>query len=152
MYLLYLLLFNTLCTSSIDPITPKVYQALFGENINDINAILIQLESEESNTLHKAYYATLKMKKASFIKLPIEKLKTFKKACLELEAIIQSKPEEPEYRFLRCTIQENAPPILKYNKNIEEDCKLIKKNLSKFKSEVISFVRDYAKQSKYLKL
>lgn len=152
MYLLYLLLFNTLSTSAIDPITPKVYQALFGEDIDDINALLIQLESDLSSTRYKAYYATLRMKKASFIKLPLEKLKTFKKACLELEAIIQSKPEEPEYRFLRCTIQENAPPILKYNKNIEEDCKLIKKNFSKFRSEVISFVKDYARQSKYLKL
>ncbi len=72
-----------------------------------------------------AYQGALYMKKADFVKGVKDKIKTFKKGAQILEDEIAKKPSNAEFRFLRLAVQEHAPRILKYNKNINEDKKAV---------------------------
>lgn len=84
------------------------------------------------------------------MKSAAKKIATFKAGGKLLESAIQSDPNNAEYRFIRLTIQEHAPKILKYNKNIEEDKVLILKGYKKMDSKTRAYVLDYAKQSDIL--
>src|SRR5690606_14362558 len=118
--------------------------------------LIVSIEQKVASSIDsdekKAYYGAILMKSADFQKTPGEKLKKFKQGKELLESVIASNPNQVEYRFLRLMIQENAPKIVKYDQNIEEDCKLIKSNLSKVSSELKNAISNYTKTSKNLKL
>ena len=88
-------------------------------------------------TLKAKYESELAKKKSNF-KIGVEML----------EGSIQKSPENIELRALRMSIQENSPKFLNYNKNIEEDKKLIISNLLKSNSEVKNFVVQFIAASK----
>ena len=86
--------------------------------------------------------------KAKYEKELAKKKSNFKKGAELLESSIQKSPENIELRTLRLSVQENSPKILNYNKNIDEDKKLIISNFSKSKSDVKSFVAQFIAVSK----
>lgn len=86
--------------------------------------------------------------KAKYEKELAKKKSSFKKGAEMLEESIQKAPENIELRALRMSVQENAPKILNYNKNLEEDKKIIKSNFSKNKSEVKIFISQFIAVSK----
>ena len=98
-----------------------------------------------------AYQGVLLMKKAGFVKGAKEKLKVFKEGAKKLEDEIDRNPGNVEYRFLRLTIQENAPAILKYNKDLRKDQAAVVAGFEKLDPMVKSVVVDYAEHSKILK-
>jgi len=59
------------------------------------------------------------MKKAGLVAGVGNKLKVFKTGLQELEASIKQDNTNAEYRFMRLMIQENAPGILGYKKEIK---------------------------------
>lgn len=126
------------------------YKALESEDLNAIESKISELEKLKPTTLVEAYRGALIAKKASFLKVMKEKLDTFKEGTALLEAAIKKYPGETEYRFLRFSIQENCPKILKYNSNLEEDKKIILKNYSKLTSKLRQIIKDYASNSKLL--
>ncbi len=94
---------------------------------------------------YKGVGFTLKAKYESEL---AKKKNNFKKGVEMLEESIQKAPENIELRTLRMSVQENSPKFLNYNKNIEEDKKLIADNLLKSNSEVKSFVTQFIITSK----
>jgi hypothetical protein len=68
-----------------------------------------------------------------------------------LESEIKTNSENVEYRFLRLLIQENAPKVLKYNGNVEEDAIAIVAGYSKLKESTKNAIESYAKKSASLK-
>ena len=50
-----------------------------------------------------------------------EKKAYFKEGALLIEYIIEKNPNNIELRFIRLSIQENSPKVLKYKMNIDED-------------------------------
>lgn len=104
------------------------------------------------NEDQQAYYGTIMMKSAEYQKAAGDKLKKFKEGKTLLEGVIQSNPNNVEYRFLRLMIQENAPKILKYTANIKEDAAFIKSNQGKASKEVKTAMVNYAGVSANLKL
>ena len=54
------------------------------------------------------------------------------------------------YRFLRLSIQENAPKILRYYKNIKADKTLIANKYSGLDKELKIVIKAYTRKSKYL--
>jgi len=91
------------------------------------------------------------MKKSGLVKSAAQKLNLFKEGKKKLEKAISVDQENGEYRFLRLMIQENCPPILKYNSQIQEDLKKVKSSYKSFDSILKSAVLNYSKKSKYLK-
>lgn len=130
--------------------TQTFYKAFGSNSLTTIEAALDRLESEQSSTTNKAYKGALLMKKSNFLKSAAQKIALFKEGNKYLEAAITKDPSNLEFRFIRLTIQENAPKILKYNKNINEDKSLIIKGYKKMSSRYKAYVLDYAQESTIL--
>ena len=126
------------------------YDALSSKTVEPLDLMINQLEKEKSSPLNSAYKGTLIAKKAGFVKGAGEKLKLFKAGVKLLEDEIKKDPKETEYRFLRLTIQENCPKILKYGHNIEEDKAILYKNYKSLSKELQQVISDYAKTSDVL--
>lgn len=127
------------------------YKALSSGEEASIDKVLARLENEKSSSKVNAYKGALTMKKAGFVKGVGGKVKTFKKGAGLLEDEIKSNPGNTEFRFLRLTVQEHAPGILKYNKEIDADKQAVVSGYDKLDADLKNVIADYAKDSKVLK-
>lgn len=127
------------------------YKALSSGEEESIDKVLAKLETEKSSSRVNAYKGALTMKKAGFVKGVGGKVKTFKKGVTLLDDEIKGNPGNTEFRFLRLTIQEHAPGILKYNKEIDADKQAVVSGFDKLDADLKNVIADYAKDSKVLK-
>ncbi|MCE6992552.1 hypothetical protein [Dyadobacter sp. CY323] len=127
------------------------YKALSSGDEAVLDKALSRLESEKASSKINAYKGVLIMKKAGFVKGVGGKLKTFKRGAALLEDEIKANPDNTEFRFLRLTIQEHAPGILKYNKHLDEDKQAVVSGYRKLNPELKAVISGYAKESKVLK-
>ncbi|MEO6287426.1 MAG: hypothetical protein ABIN80_12925 [Dyadobacter sp.] len=127
------------------------YKALSSGEEDVINKALARLDGEKVTPRVNAYKGALTMKQAGFVKGVGGKLKTFKRGVQLLDDEIKTNPANTEFRFLRLTIQEHAPGILNYNKELDEDKQAIVSGYSKLNADLKEFISDYAKDSKVLK-
>jgi hypothetical protein len=98
----------------------------------------------------KAFQGALLMRKSGVQKTPGQKLSMFKQGHKLLEAAISHEAQNPEYRFLRLMIQENAPKIVGYNNNIADDARLVKASFKSLPETVQKAVLSYSQTSKAL--
>jgi len=130
----------------------EFYKAFSSKTERELDDMIVVLEKETSSSLNLAYLGALYMKKAGFVKGVNSKVKTFKRGAQMLEVEISKKPSNAEYRFLRLAVQEHAPKILKYNKNLTEDKKLVAEAFKTFDPELKKIVKDYAASSAVIKM
>ena len=150
--LLFLLLFSVAQGNSQNSIDRAVfYKVLASGNAAEIEA---QLSIIKQSTISEkdAYEGTLLMKKAQVVIKPKDKLSFFKAGRTKLEASISAHKENTEYRFLRLIIQEHAPKIVKYRKNLEEDTELIRSKFKNLSPQIQQIITDYSKKSSILKI
>jgi hypothetical protein len=98
----------------------------------------------------KAYHASLIMKEAKFALSPFTKLERFNKGKELLESVIALNKNNPEYRFLRLMVQENAPSMLGYNNELQQDAKLIIKQYDDLSEAVKTVIINYSRTSEKL--
>lgn len=128
----------------------EFYAAMSSGNLDEINKELDVITA--SSTPNKAgYEGALLMRKAGLVKRPAEKLKYFKAGRIKFETALLNDKDNPEFRFLRFAIQEHAPKIVKYNKDLEADKQFILKEYKNLPSVVQQAILDYTKNSKILK-
>jgi hypothetical protein len=96
------------------------------------------------------YEGALLMRKAGLVKKPKEKLALFKAGRIKLETALLADNENAEFHFLRLAIEEHAPKIVKYRKDIEKDKELVIKNFKNISPAVQHAILDYCKNSKVL--
>lgn len=108
------------------------------------------LDKIESNQDLIAYNGALYLKLSGLQKGASKKFNTFKKGKLLLDSTIEKEPTNTEWRFLRFVIQENVPPILNYNSQIEEDKAIIISGYSSCDSQLQRIIKGYTKKSKKL--
>ena len=144
------ILFSSLPFMNLSVDIDNYYTVFSGKSIQNINQLITELEQQEHTTINKAYKGALLAKKADFEDSVTKKIKTFKIGVQLLEIEIKKFPKETEFRFLRLCIQENCPKILKYNKNLDEDAKIITNNFSKLTNKLKIIIANYAKTSKVL--
>jgi hypothetical protein len=95
--------------------------------INTNEAAIISLRSlalqskETEASVKTAYYAAAEMARAKYLLSPAAKLKTFKSGKKILELCLAKDSMNVEVRYIRYTIQTNAPSFLGYNQNIQND-------------------------------
>lgn len=128
------------------------YEALSSGSEKKIEAEIAKLNNTKTASLTNAYLGALLMKKAGFLKGAGAKVKAFKKGAGLLEEEINANPANPEYRFIRLTIQEHAPAILKYNKNKAEDKKVIMSAFGDLEPDLQRIIKDYSRSSKVIKV
>ena len=126
------------------------YTVLKSGTITEINN-QIALINASSLTGKDAFIGALLMKKADLLKVPKQKLDAFKSGRIKFETAFRADTANIEYRFLRLIIQEHAPKIVKYNKEIGEDAAVIKKNYKQLSADVKKILIDYSQTSKALK-
>lgn len=119
-------------------------------SLEGINSFIAKLENGSSSE-NKAFLGALFMRKSGLISNRKEQLNFFKKGRVLLEKEIEESPNNAEYRFLRITIQEQAPKILGYNKNLDQDKKVLIKGFKDLNPEAQKAIIGYAKKSHLLK-
>jgi len=101
------------------------------------SAIANLKEAKNSSATHLGYLGGLQTIWANHIFNPIGKLKTFNEGKKNIEQAIKKEPENVELRFIRLSVQKNAPSFLSYQSNIKEDIQFIKNNRSQVKSNIL---------------
>ena len=99
-----------------------------------------------------AYEGALLMKKAGLASGPKKKLSLFKEGHQKLEAVLQADSTNVEWKLLRLMIQEHAPAVLGYKKEMKKDGLYIKTHFKKLPPVAQQAALDYSKASKILKL
>ena len=126
------------------------YAVMASGDLEEINNELILVRSQ-SIIEKDAYEGALLMRKAGLLKKPEEKLKAFKSGRIKLETVLSDNNENGEYRFLRLTIQEHAPHIVKYYKEQGSDSEYIKAVFKNLSPVIQTAIRNYSKTSKILR-
>jgi hypothetical protein len=126
------------------------YAAMSSGDLDEVNKELDVITA--SSTPNRAgYEGALLMRKAGLVKRPAEKLKYFKAGRIKFETALLNDKDNPEFRFLRFAIQEHAPKIVKYNKDLEADKQFILKEFKNLPPVVQQAILGYTKNSKILK-
>ncbi len=138
---------------SYNPLFDKkvFYKIIASENVSEIDRMITTVKTL-SLPERDAYQGALLMRKAGLLKNKKQQLLLFKEGKAKLESTIINNEENCEFRLLRLIIQENAPAILGYNKQINQDCTFIRENYKSSPQPIQSIINDYSKQSKKLKL
>jgi hypothetical protein len=94
------------------------------------------------------YKACGTMMMAKYVFNPFSKLSYFRRGKKILETVIAANSDVVELRFLRYSIQTNAPSFLGYNKHIAEDKMFLKKavpllNDAAFRTRINDYLRKY---------
>jgi len=95
---------------------------------------------------YKGASIALLAKQAKSIK---DKKEGFKEGVSLIELAIEKSPNNIEVRFVRLSIQENTPKLLKYKGNLEEDKQFLLAQFKNIKfSHLKNHIKDYISQSK----
>jgi hypothetical protein len=100
-----------------------------------------KLENSE-DAVHIAYLGAFQAIWAKHTDNPFKKLGTFRRGKNNIEKAIALDPSNAEVRFIRMSVQLNAPKFLGYSSNIEEDRKFIRANRDAIKSGVLKLMID----------
>ena len=127
----FLLLLNFACCLANQSISRvRALYATAGHEESTCKKLInyLNVPSKPNNALFEAYKgaATIIMAKHAFN--PVKKLGYFNTGKKILEKAVQTDPQNIEIRFLRFTIQTNAPSFLGYNDNIRADEIFLQKN------------------------
>jgi hypothetical protein len=125
------------------------YAVMASGKMEEVNEELILLNSA-SISEKEAYVGALMMRKGGLVKIPAEKLKFFKAGRIKLETALLKDNSNGEYHFLRLTIQEHAPKIVRYRTELETDRQYIKKSFKNLSPVVQQAIIDYSKNSQIL--
>lgn len=106
-------------------------------------------KASSSDPAFKGYKAASQIVSAKFMK-GNERKTALTGGIKSLESVITANPAQVELRFIRFSIQENLPKIVKYNSKITEDKNFILKNYSKQNSGLKNYISAYLKSSKLL--
>jgi hypothetical protein len=125
------------------------YEVMDRGNLDEVNKEIEVITSSLSPE-KDGYAGALLMRKAGLQKLPAQRLKSFKAGRLKFDPAITADADNIEFHFLRLAIQEHAPKIVKYNKDIETDKNIIIKGFKNLAPVVQHAIIDYTKKSKVL--
>jgi len=110
----------------------------------------LQSVSEKDGNVMMAYKGASIAMKGRFEKGAKQKTTIFKKGISMVETALKLEPKNMEIRFIRLTIQQNSPKLLKYKKNIGEDKGFILSNYGKIKSNKLRiYIKDYILNSNH---
>ena len=126
------------------------YAIMAAGTIAEINEELFIVRATSINE-KEALEGALLMRKAGLLKKPEEKLKAFKSGRIKLETALLDDKDNGEYRFLRVMIQEHAPHIVKYFKELADDRKQIIAVFTGLSPAVQKAILSYTKTSKILR-
>lgn len=114
---------------SMEQIRELYQKAAVEENACEELMITLDTMDAETNPLLFGYKGSATMMMAQHVSNPFSKLSYFHKGKNMLDIAIEADDANMELRFLRFAAQTNAPAMLGYRGDIEEDKELILKSL-----------------------
>lgn len=93
-------------------------------------------KTKNNSATHLGYLGGLQTIRAKHVFSPISKLNTYKEGKKNIEKAIKKEPENVEIRFIRLSVQKNAPSFLGYKSNIKEDTEFIRKNRHQIRAAI----------------
>jgi hypothetical protein len=129
---------------------PAFYAAMASGNVEAVNKELDAV-SQAPVSEKEGYEGALLMRKAGLVKKPKDKLGFFKAGRTKLETALMADKDNIEFHFLRLAIEEHAPKIVKYKKDIPGDKLLVVKHFKSLAQPVQHAILDYCKNSKVLR-
>lgn len=119
------------------------------EGLEDFETYL-KTKANINQAERKGYQAMIWFLKAKDYFNPVNKLEAFNKGKIQLEEVLKSNPDNIELRFLRLTIQDNAPSFLGYNNNIKEDKVFLTSKLNTITddADLLSRITTYLEKNK----
>lgn len=118
-------------------------------NLDEINNELDVLK-DVSFDEKEGFEGALLMRKAGLLSKPKEKLKFFKEGRIKMETALLNHVDNPELHFLRLSIEEHAPKIVKYRSDLHGDKEIVIKSFKNLAPEVQHAILDYSKTSNIL--
>lgn len=136
------LLMSAICLlTSVDTTNLDVVRANYYKVVSDkkmCKQMITELEKTKNNSAtHLAYLGGLQTIWSNHVFSPISKLNTFKEGKKNIEQAIENEPNNAELRFIRLSVQKNAPSFLGYKSSINEDTEFIKKNTDQISSDIL---------------
>lgn len=117
----------------------RIYYSKAADDKSACNKIIKELEENKNpSALLMAYLGGYKTIWANHVLSPIAKLKTFKEGKKLIDEAVERESNNIEIRFIRLSVQKNAPAFLGYKSHVEEDEEFIRKNRNAVNSEIIS--------------
>jgi hypothetical protein len=98
----------------------------------------------------QGYIGALLMRQAGLMAKPKDRLKYFKEGRMQFDPAITGDPSNTEYHFLRLTIQEHTPNVVKYKSDIVQDKEFVIKHYKTQSAVVQQAILEYAKNSQVL--
>lgn len=144
-FILFTLFFSN---SDLIEIRNQYPAASFSETKAGEFASIFSKNTDENNPTIVGYKGASKIISAKFSKKISDKIKLFKEGAKLIEASISNDSKNIELRLIRLSVQENAPKIVKYNKNISEDKAFILKNYTDQNSVLKDYLKRFILQSK----
>ena len=102
--------------------------------------LISTLEKEKDNSVYLAYLGGFQTIWANHTMNPISKLKTFNRGKKNLEKAVEMASDNIEIRFLRLSVQKNAPTFLGYHQHIETDEAFINNHLQDITSTSLLYL------------
>lgn len=93
--------------------------------------------SKEKSVIDLAYLGAYQTIWANHVFNPLSKLATFRKGKNSIELAISKEPENVEMRYIRFSVQKNAPSFLRYNSHLKEDKDFLVKNKKNINSDFL---------------
>lgn len=126
-----------------------VYRAMASSSLKAVDSQLNAIKEAPKND-QEAYEGALLMKKAGLVANAKNKLNLFKSGRNKLEAVLAKDSMNAEWRFLRLMIQEHAPKILNYRRELDKDSQFVGRFFKSLSPVLQQAVTDYSKKSKVL--
>lgn len=104
------------------------------ENKSVCEQMIESIPSNTANPVFLAYLGAYQTIWANHVINPFSKLSTFNKGKKNLQKAVSLENNNVEIRFLRYSIQKNAPKFLGYSDNLAEDKKYIESHRNEVKS------------------
>lgn len=113
------------------------------QNVLALNKKLESVTKNDDKVL-VAYKGSVIAMTAKYEKGSKLKTEVFKKGVSLVEFAVVEEPENIEIRFVRLSLQQNSPKILKYHKHLEEDKNFVLSNFHQIESlELKNYIKDY---------
>lgn len=99
--------------------------------------MLDDLKKQGNKSVYLAYFGGFQAIWASHVINPVSKLSVFKRGKENIEKAVANEPQNAEIRFIRLSVQKNAPFFLNYSKNVEEDEMFLRQHIKNINSPVL---------------
>ncbi|HRE64605.1 MAG TPA: hypothetical protein PKU77_12490 [Ferruginibacter sp.] len=135
-FLLTSMLLTSLNNSDMNEVKTNFNLAVQDKNIS--KKMMEKLEQyNEKSSVYLAYLGGYQTIWANHVFNPSSKLQTFNKGKKNIELAVKNAPDNIEIRYIRFSVQKNAPSFLGYNSHLKEDKDFLVKNKKNINSDFV---------------